>query len=428
MHHVVLVLREVREAARQVGLLDQPVGGCIRVAAEVFGCVGGEEVFASWEVVRRVDPATVPVGELPRAGCLLAGAGDSNREDVVERGALERDLDTGLFPCRRLSVDCLPDQFGTGRINLGEVQLGAVLDARAALRADLADRDPAGVHGPSMRSQQVPGGRQAVGILVLGLSWRDEAVLWVDRHRPVCRYPVALLVRVDDPRLVDEVLQSLAEVQLLEDRPGIAAVTVRVEVFGEVVDAPAVDRHQRVARGDDAVVRADGTNRPHVRGHVLRRDVADVGRTRASGHESVKLFDIGGVRHLHELVEVGVLGPGVLGVRDKGRLACSGERLEVPRTVDDLPERVGPVGCEIGGLFRMSCFPAVVGEERPDLGACINSYLRRRHGRAAARASRRADLRDVPCDRHWSDLRQLVVEVPVGAVSPGQVQRHRVGR
>ena len=167
--------------------------------------------------------------------------------------------------------------------------------------------------------------------------------------------------------------------------------------------AERVGRRQDLAAGD--------------RRQVLRRDAADV---ELAGLQRRVLGGVVGVRVVGEARELRLRAAGVGGVRhERGDRAGGGgaEAGQLPRAVDDAPERVGRVGLRVLGLRGQ------VVEHRGALGPLVGGRV----GGAAAAAGRRAGRGDVPGRRHRGDLGELVVGEPDAGDRGLEVQHHRVG-
>ena len=190
-------------------------------------------------------------------------------------------------------------------------------------------------------------------------------------------------------------LEGLTDVQLLEDR-----------THGRIVE---VDRHEvHVPIGPWCNLVALG---------LQKADLIDVGQRHVPDARSLTAadrVDLGRCareRHLLELGDLRLVRARVLGIRDEYGVAGGVEALQVPRTIDDLPGRVGGVGGEVLVLA---------------LEVLVDRFGAGRSQVCRAGGAARGCL--VPRQRKRGYLRELVVEEPLMVIDlvQGESNRGRV--
>ncbi len=207
-------------------------------------------------------------------------------------------------------------------------------------------RDAAGRDLPAVGREQLGGRRHAERVGVHGRARVRIRVGRARRHRAVGRDPEPAVVGVDPPLLVDEMLESLAEVELAQNRPDRRVVEVRLEV----VELERVPVHELVAlrRGEPltAAGRCPARSRPRS-GRRPQKSRSRLGRPRAQHRE------LGGGARVGELDEPGqmrLVRTGKAPIGDEGRGPFGREPDELPGPVDNGPDRARGVAREMSGL------------------------------------------------------------------------------
>ena len=261
---------------------------------------------------------------------------------------------------------------GAGGVGQAEEERGAGGDPGPALprrRArPFAGGDASGMDGPAVALQQGFGRRGIVGVRVPALDPRREGTGWLQRDGADGGPPVALEDLLDGGRLVDQLLDGLAKIQLGEDLPAVWSSPVELKVVGDVIEGPGIEGIEGHPR---RMLRSLG------RPVGVRRRLGDVGQ-REITHVATAITDGGllgagaGEGKLDEGREGRGVRPRVAAVAGHGHGAGRAERRQTPWSVDHLPELVRCVGrrLAVGGLG--------IGRIRPGLG---RGSCRRHHRR-----------------------------------------------
>ena len=315
--------------ARGGGYRVGVVGG-VGVRAAVGACAGREDLVTGRVVVRCEDPAAAPVVHV-RGGAPAEGVADHG----VEWGLREVDLESGLRPVGLQCLHLLRHHDRPRCVLELEARLLSARDLGAALTGSrawvAACAHTARVDRPAVVLQQLGGSADVKRVRVALLECVGKVVRRFDWHGAVVGICKTLEEVLDVAGLVDQVLHGLPHVQLLVE----GSVGRVGEVDLEVRDLPADPGRKRVLRERVPLI------------DVLDRDVAVVHPTRV---DDVEFGGVGGVGLLVELGEGRLYRARIAWVRNHGHVAVGGHRLQLPRTADDLPQRVVVVGADRLGL------------------------------------------------------------------------------